>query len=88
MMLGNFDGKNFESPPWVGIVIIGFMIMLCIVTENVLTALSVNQVDYNMKNADLTRVEKMAAVCQSPYLSELDFFPSLKPTGYFCQFHG
>jgi hypothetical protein len=22
----------------------------------------------------------------SPYLSELDFFPSLKPTGYFFQF--
>ena len=25
---------------------------------------------------------------QAPYLSELVFFPTLKPTGYFCQFHG
>ena len=69
MMLGNIDGKNFESPPQtiipfsVGIVTIAFMIMLCIVTENVLTGLSVNQVDYFMKNADLSRVQKMADVC-------------------------
>ena len=63
MMLGNIDGKNFESTPLVGCVVIGFMIMLCIVTENVLTGLSVNQVDYNMKNADLTRVENMADAC-------------------------
>ena len=63
MMLGNIDGKIFESTPLVGCVVIGFMIMLCIVTENVLTGLSVNQVDYNMKNADLTRVENMADAC-------------------------
>ena len=69
MMLGNIDGKIFESPPQtiipfsVGAVTIAFMIMLCIVTANVLTGLSVNQVDYFMMKADLSRVQKMADVC-------------------------
>ena len=71
MMLGNIDDEKFASPPEtmtpfpVEIAIITFMIMMCIVTSNVLTGLSVNQVEYFMKIADLIRLEKMARTCKS-----------------------
>ena len=61
MMLGNIDSKNFVSPPQtitpypLEFVLFAFMIMMCMVTSNVLTNLSVNQVDFYMKRADLER---------------------------------
>ena len=42
----------------------------------------------NSKANICTKFSKDYPNSLSPYLSELDFFPSLKPTGYFCQFHG
>ena len=61
MMLGNIDSSNFVSPPKTILPVpletflSAFMIMVCMVTSNVLTNLSVNMVDFYMKRADLDR---------------------------------